>query len=136
MGALICLFSLLAGFGLGFILYPKVFTDYNRHANVVEKATVLGPAGEMVISIDVNNLKAEELPDELKLLKDANLSDTDDNVLIVKSGDRVRVESYHRGILEITDMTGRYIAEVDYHYTDLIRHVAQHRLDKKFKDKN
>jgi len=126
MGPLICIIALLVGTGVGYVLYPNIFTSYHPYSQVVEKVAL--DDGE--ISIDVNKLEPVDLPHIVEAVNQVELKDDKNEVLTIKPGEEICLIAYERGAVEVSDKSKKFFGTIGYPDTNLMKIVAQKRLDK------
>lgn len=122
------LLILIISAALGYFLYPHIFnSDGSSDANI-EQVQVYGPDGKMTLEIDMDDIG--ELPAEVRIIRPVKVMQNEGSMAIqLEKGAKAKVTGYEAGLLSITDMTGKFSAQVSYKDTDFTKEVGKMKLN-------
>jgi len=118
----------LISIGIGYVVYPLVFTMEGAGDSSLEQVTVSGPNGRMSFDIDMNSITPEEMPAEVKLRESAQLRNSGGMTLQLEKSYNAKVLGFGGGMLRITDQSGKFSGEVPFQQTDVLKAIGEKRM--------
>jgi len=112
-------------------MYPLFFKEYEPYAGAVEEITVQGPDGPSIIKVDLESITAEELPTQIKLYDEIEVMSENGESMKLGTGYIATLLSYHKGIIEVADVSKEFKGEVSYDRTNFTAQIATVRLYEK-----